>query len=165
MENAIFCYFFLTVEVITIIMGLYENNGGRTVMFLNQLNDNEKELYLQLCAYAVMADDVFAADEMESIALICHEMMLTNHMPDTEEHLDSILDKLNIIASRQQKNIMILELMLLLKRDGVLDESEVAFLEHVKDMFEISDEKYTALYSLSEIYLSVYKQLSENING
>ncbi len=129
-------------------------------MFLNQLNENEKELYLELCAHAVLADDVFAPDEMESIALICHELMIPNHMPDNEQPVQDILDNLNLIASKQQKNIMLLELILLLKKDGVLDAAETVFLEQVRIGLEISPEKYSALFALANIHLVIQKELT-----
>ena len=129
-------------------------------MFLNQLNENEKELYLELCAHAVMADDVFAPDEMESIALICHELMIPNHMPDNDEPVQDILDKLNLIASKQQKNIMILELILLLKKDGTLDASETDFLEQVRVGLEVSEEKFTSLFGLANIHLVLQRELT-----
>lgn len=134
-------------------------------MFLNQLNENEKELYLELCAHAVMADDVFAPDEMESIALICHELMIPNHMPDSEQPVQDILDNLNIIASKQQKNIMMLELILLLKKDGNLDITETDFLDQVRIGLEISPEKYTSLYGLANIYLTLQKELNYAIDN
>ena len=129
-------------------------------MFLNQLNENEKELYLELCAHAVMADDVFAPDEMGSIALICHELMIPNHMPDNDEPVQDILDKLNLIASKQQKNIMILELILLLKKDGTLDASETDFLEQVRVGLEVSEEKFTSLFGLANIHLVLQRELT-----
>lgn len=129
-------------------------------MFLNQLNENEKELYLELCAHAVMADDVFAPDEMESIALICHELMIPNHMPDNDEPVQDILDKLNLIASKQQKNIMILELILLLKKDGTLDATETDFLEQVRVGLEVSEEKFTSLFGLANIHLVLQRELT-----
>lgn len=129
-------------------------------MFLNQLNENEKELYLELCAHAVMADDVFAPDEMESIALICHELMIPNHMPDNDEPVQDILDKLNLIASKQQKNIMILELILLLKKDGTLDAAETDFLEQVRVGLEVSEEKFTSLFGLANIHLVLQRELT-----
>ena len=129
-------------------------------MFLNQLNENEKELYLELCAHAVMADDVFAPDEMESIALICYELMIPNHMPDNDEPVQDILDKLNLIASKQQKNIMILELILLLKKDGTLDAAETDFLEQVRVGLEVSEEKFTSLFGLANIHLVLQRELT-----
>ncbi len=136
------------------------NIGGIPTMFLNQLNENEKELYLELCAHAVMADDVFAPDEMESIALICHELMIPNHMPDNDEPVQDILDKLNLIASKQQKNIMILELILLLKKDGTLDAAETDFLEQVRVGLEVSEEKFTSLFGLANIHLVLQRELT-----
>ena len=136
------------------------NIGGIPTMFLNQLNENEKELYLELCAHAVMADDVFAPDEMESIALICHELMIPNHMPDNDEPVQDILDKLNLIASKQQKNIMILELILLLKKDGTLDATETDFLEQVRVGLEVSEEKFTSLFGLANIHLVLQRELT-----
>lgn len=134
-------------------------------MFLNQLNENLKELFLQLCSHAVMADDVFEVDEMESIAHFCYEMMIPNHMPDMDAPLDSVIDSINQLASPQQKNIIMFELIVLLKRDGVLDETEKLFLSTVKTEFGIKNDKYFALDSLANIYLSLYNEITRTIDN
>ncbi len=134
-------------------------------MFLNQLNDTEKELFIQLCNQAVMADDVLEVDEMESIAFMCHEMMIPNSTPDEELPVDSILAQLNLIASKHQKNIMAIELIILLKRNGFLDETEINFLDNIKKKLEISDEKFKHLDSLANIYISVKNEITDAIEN
>ena len=134
-------------------------------MFLNQLNDPEKDLFLKLCAHAVMADDVFEVDEMESMALICHEMMIPNHMPDTDDPIDTVLNQLNMLASKQQKNIIMLETILLLKKNSYLDETEINFLDNIKKKFGLSDEKYAQLDSLANIYIAIKNELTDAIES
>ena len=81
-------------------------------------------------------------------------------MPDNDEPVQDILDKLNLIASKQQKNIMILELILLLKKDGTLDASETDFLEQVRVGLEVSEEKFTSLFGLANIHLVLQRELT-----
>ncbi len=134
-------------------------------MFLNQFNDEQKELFLQLCAHAVMADDVFEVDEMESMALMCHEMMLPNHMPDIDVPIDTVLTQLNLLTSKQQKNIIMIESIILLKKNSYLDETEVNFLDNMKKKLGISDDKYAYLDSLANIYISVKNELTDAIEN
>ncbi len=134
-------------------------------MFLNQLKDNQKELFLSLCAHAVMADGVFVFEEMESIALYCHEMMIPNHMPDTELPLDDILDELSRITSRQEKNIIVTELLMLFKSDNDYAEGEKAMMNKVLAKFEFETEKYNALEQLVDEYIAASQALEVAVNN
>lgn len=134
-------------------------------MFLNQLNENEKELFLDLCGHAVVVDGDFELEEMEAIARCCYEMMLPNHMPDTEQPLGYILSEINTEASVQEINIIVLELIFLLKKDGEFENKEKRFMNTVTDILGVSQEKYTRLLSLAESYIEIHAELEKEINS
>lgn len=134
-------------------------------MFLNQLNENEKELFLDLCGHAVVVDGDFELEEMEAIARCCYEMMLPNHMPDTEQPLGYILSEINTEASVQEINIIVLELIFLLKKDGEFENKEKRFMNTLTDILGVSQEKYTRLLSLAESYIEIHAELEKEINS
>lgn len=120
-------------------------------MFLNQLNQDEKELFLELAANAVMANGVFEQEEMETVARLCYEMMVPNHLPDTEKPLDKILDEINEIATAQEKNMILFELIMLLRADEEADTKELNLTGYVAYKLDITDDKSNHLHSLARI--------------
>lgn len=134
-------------------------------MFLNQLSEMEKELYLELCAHAVAADGEFSPEEMEAIALYCYEMMIPNHLPDTDEPLESVLDEINRISSKQVKNIIAFELILLLKHDGAFDKKEKSFINIVIEKLGLNEEKYNRLEGLVNLHIALSNELDKAINN
>ena len=76
-------------------------------MFLNELGEKDKELFLNLCGHAIMADDVVEPEEMEYLALCCHEMEIPNQLPDISTSLDDILAEISESATPYEKNIIV----------------------------------------------------------
>ncbi len=132
-------------------------------MFLNQLGEKEKELFLSLCAYAAMADGEFEFDEMESIAVYCHEMMMPNHLPDTSEPLETVLDNIVKLASPQEKNIVVLELLLMFKKEGNYKEVEKKFMDTVVNRLAVTAEKYEEISDLTDEYLHICHRVCQAI--
>lgn len=133
-------------------------------MFLNQLSEDEKELFLDLCGHAVVIDGEFEIEEMEAIARCCYEMMVPNHMPDTEQPLGYILSELNSTASRQEINIIIIELIMLLKQDGAYEQKEIEFLNKVTEILGISEEKFEKLEKLADSYIILRNEMTDEIS-
>ncbi len=134
-------------------------------MFLNQLKENEKELFLNLSAKAAMSDGNFELEEMETIARLCYEMMMPNHLPDTDMTLDEILSNLNEIATKAEKNIIIFELILLMKSDEQIEGDEMAYTANVAVKLGISVKKLMKFESLAERYYSLSGEITNEISG
>ena len=133
-------------------------------MFLNQLSEDEKELFLDLCGHAVVIDGEFEIEEMEAIARCCYEMMVPNHMPDTEQPLGYILSELNSTASRQEINIIIIELIMLLKQDGAYEQKEIEFLNKVTEILGVSEEKFEKLEKFADSYIILRNEMTDEIS-
>lgn len=131
-------------------------------MFLNQLSEDNKEFFLELCLHASMADGEFVLEEMASVSLYCHEMMIPNHIPN-EEPLETVLQKINLTATAQEKKIIVLEIIMLLKSDDDYPKAEKEFVLKVVRELGISVEKYHTLETLADIYRVVHKKLSEEV--
>lgn len=133
-------------------------------MFLNQLNEDQKELFLELCYHAVMADGNFDQQEMETMPRLCYEMMIPNHMPDTENSLATVLDEILESSSAQEINIIVFELMLLLKSDGNYNDGEKEFIEYVVSTLQLSFLKFENLDTLANRYLLLTNEINDEIN-
>lgn len=132
-------------------------------MFLNQLTEQNKEKFLQLCFYAALANSDFAKEEGEAISLYCMEMGLDPHVPEAETSLDDLLVSINTSTDDREKKIIFLEILGLFKTDGTIDENEQRFIDTVKTHLEIEDNDYSQFDSLLDRYTAVYKDLCNAI--
>ena len=133
-------------------------------MFLNQLGEKDKELFLNLCGHAIMADDVVEPEEMEYLALCCHEMEMPNQLPDISESLEDILDGIAEHSNAYERKIITFELIRLFKYDGSYDEEEKAFMKPVIEKLGISPEIHNKLENLADEYTTVYNNICDLLN-
>ncbi len=128
-------------------------------MFLNQLGDKDKELFLNLCGHAIMADNVVEPEEMEYLALCCYEMEIPNQLPDISEPLEDILDDIVKYSNFYERKIIVFELIRLFKYDGSYDEGEKTFMQPILNKLEISAETHDILEKLADEYITVYNNI------
>lgn len=128
-------------------------------MFLSQLRKENKELFLKLSVYASNANDLFVDEEKELIYAYCREMGIPEVMPDTSETIDIILNQISEQADDVEKNIIILEILGLVKADGVYDEKEKAFMCQMMDGIKVKRDVLSQYNSLLEVYGAVFKEI------
>ncbi len=124
-------------------------------MFLNRLGENEKELFLSLCAHAASLNGDFDEEEMEKMAHICYEMMLPNHLPDTSQPLVDVLNELAKNTSKQERYIIVFELIMMLLDDGIYFSSEESFARDVAETLGLTEEKFRSLTALADQYVTL----------
>lgn len=133
-------------------------------MFLNQLSEKNKELFLNLCGYAIIADNVIDPEEMDFLTQCCCEMGMSNQLPDMSEPLENILDSITKNSTNQEKNIILFELIKLFKYDKNYDEKEQAFIKPIFDRFGISIQKHDDMALLADRYIKVYNDIADLLN-
>jgi len=133
-------------------------------MFLNQLERKNKEAFLKICVLAALSNGVFAQEEKEMIGAYCREMNIPENIPDCSETLEDVLKELAISTSNKEKNIILLEILGLVKSDGIYDEKEVDFMEKLSKGLDVKEGTLTKLNALLEIYTVVYKEIYLAIN-
>lgn len=132
-------------------------------MFLNQLNEVTKESFLKLCVHAALSNGIFANEEKETLYAYCREMNVKENIPDTPETLDELLEKINGETSDKEKNIYILEILALIKSDGIYDDKEREFMKKLAYRLGFSEETLVKYNNLLEKYLEIGKELYEAI--
>lgn len=99
-------------------------------MFLNRLGSKEKTAFLALAHHVARSDADFSVEERVIIAKYCMEMQID----DIEDYDDQTFDlpkTLNLFTTTRNRNIVLLELMVLVYADGRLAMQE----SHVIDRF------------------------------
>ena len=128
-------------------------------MFLNQLKKENKELFLKVCVQAAMANDVFENEEKEMIVAYCKEMDISENISDNIEDFDTILERLAFQTSNMEKNIIVLEILGLLKSDGLFDEQERRFMESLMKKLKIKEDVLSKYENLIERYTEIYQEM------
>lgn len=132
-------------------------------MFLHLLQETNKTVFLKLCVHASLANDIFAEEEKELIHAYCREMNIKEHIPEQTETFEQIMEILSVQADSVEKNIIILEILGLLKADGIYDEKEEEFMKKLAAGMKVKEEVVSKYNSLLEIYLSVCKELRSSV--
>ncbi len=128
-------------------------------MFLNLLQESNKELFLKVCVHASLSNEIFAEEEKEMINAYCREMNITEHIPSESDDFDQVVNSLAEQADDIEKKIIILEILGLIKSDGIYDEKEKCFMKKFVEGMKIKSDVLSKFNSLLEIYLAVCKEL------
>ncbi len=132
-------------------------------MFLSYLKERNKEGFLKICVYAALSNDVFGNEEKEAIAAYCREMNVEVHEPEVSGGFEDLVKELYSSTTKEERNIIVLETLALLKADGVYDEKEQKFMKTLIDGFEVSAHKLTVMTELLDKYIQVGKELYSTI--
>lgn len=128
-------------------------------MFLNELKKENKELFLDLCYLAALSNEIMEEEEREMIYAYCREMNISEKIPELKENLEQITEHLEKNASEKEKNIIILEILGLLRADGVYDEKEREFMITLQEGLKVKEKKVEQLSHLLDTYTSICNDL------
>lgn len=128
-------------------------------MFLNLLQETNKELFLKVCVHASLANESFVEEEKEMIYAYCREMNIMEHIPHETEDFGQIVKSLATQTDDIEKKIIVLEILGLIKADGIYDEKEKCFMRTLVEEMKMQTDVLSKFNSLLEIYLVVCKEL------
>ena len=127
------------------------------------MKEGTKENFLKLCVHAALSNYVFADEEKKMLFEYCREMNVQEKVPDTPETFEELIKKINNETSSKEKNIYILEILALIKSDGVYDEKEKEFMKKLTNGLGFSEEVIDKYNRLLEKYLEVVRELYDAI--
>jgi DnaJ-domain-containing protein 1 len=127
-------------------------------MFLNELKEGEKELFLELCVHAANANGLFVGEEKDLLKAYCAEMQMQVPSVIEETGEDAIIKKLKK-ASLKSKKIIVLEIIGLLQADKKVDKKERDFLKRLTAGIGISETNVKNIESLLEEYNDVTNKI------
>ena len=132
-------------------------------MFLNQLNQENKQLFLKICVLGSLCNGVFEQEEREMISAYCREMNIPDDVPECNESLEEVLKNLANKTSDVEKNIILLEIMGLVKSDNVYDKKEMTFINLLVKNLNIKEDVLNKITSLLDTYTKVCNELYSTI--
>lgn len=127
-------------------------------MFLNALRERNRELFLEVCIHASMANEILEEEEKEMVYAYCREMNIEEHIPDIGS-FEVLVTKLSEQAGESEKKIIALEILGLVRADGNFDQKERSFFDKLIKGLQIEPDIADKLEGLLEQYTAVYKEL------
>ena len=126
-------------------------------MFLNRLNAEEKTAFLVLAQHVARSDADFSAEERIVIAKYCMEMQIDDldDCDDSNFNLEQVLNRFDTISHR---NIMLLELMVLVYADGRLARQESLLINRFVEHCHINPNLSIIYKEWAKNILSLYLQ-------
>jgi len=118
-------------------------------MFLNKLEEDEKIAFLKLAHYIARSDDDFTENEQETISTYCMEMQVEDIVYDKDNF--NLNDTLEVIKSKENQKIVLLEIMALIFSDGLHKEEQRILNVIIKK------------YNIDKILILVYAEWSKAI--
>ena len=128
-------------------------------MYLEELQEAQKQLFLDLCIIISNSDTEFSYQEKRMIQHICREMDIPEKY-DTESVLEEVIKQLAENSTEREKRIIIIEAAGIIMADNkyVAEEKNIVLLlseafgismEEIENMIEIIGELY-AVYKKSK---------------
>ena len=129
-------------------------------MFLNLLNEKEKEIFMQLAVAVIHADGKLEESEKIFLDDYAHEMNISDFdvykKPESVEHL---VGEITTNSSNTVKRIFLLELAALARTDGDFAQSERELIQLIAEKLNNSD----GLLQDCENLLKEYESISERL--
>lgn len=128
-------------------------------MFLSRLSDVQKELFLDLCIHASMANNEFAQEEKNTIDQYCEEMRIKARY-ESNEDLETVTKKITEISNPTELRIIVLEISALIISDNVYDDFEKSFLEAFVQSIGISKKELDDVFELLDQLMLIYGDIN-----
>lgn len=127
-------------------------------MFLNQLRDDLKPLFLDLAVKAAESNGVVADEQKDMLQAFAAEMQIAPR-EIAESDLNDILRHIKETANNQEIRIIVFETIGILYSDSELDTDENVFLRNIVSLLGISEESLQDMISLLCEYGSIVQRI------
>lgn len=128
-------------------------------MFLNSLNDKQKQLFQKLAIKAAESNGVVEFEQKNMLKCFAIEMNIEPYYA-TDTSMDMLLDEIIANANEQVLRIFLFETLAIIISDSVFDEKEKEFVNMLISKFgiskEMSDEMLESLYE----YLKIFNKIN-----
>lgn len=128
-------------------------------MYLNRLSAEQKELFLDLCIHAAMANNNFAAEEKDMIDQYCAEMQLAQPRYTAVKDTNAVIDELKNISTTQELKMILLEITGLILSDNIYDDDEQKFMNSFAERIGVDkgclNDMVASLNELKKLYLRI----------
>jgi hypothetical protein len=135
-------------------------------MLLKYLSRPEQELFLELCNFAANIDNDYSEQEKNYIQEYRQEMALDENAYTIKRlEYDEIVKKILEISTPESIRRIIIELIALLKSDGILHSQENNLIAKLQEDFKLSSDILKEIYESLENLENAYAKIFAIVNG
>ncbi|MBZ4647456.1 MAG: hypothetical protein JG777_2945 [Clostridia bacterium] len=135
-------------------------------MLLKYLSKPEQELFLELCNFAANIDNDYSEQEKNYIQEYRQEMALDENAYTIKGlEYDEIVKKILEISTPESIRRIIIELIALLKSDGILHSQENNLIAKLQEDFKLSSDILKEIYESLENLENAYAKIFAIVNG
>lgn len=128
-------------------------------MFLRPLNNEQKELFLNLALAAASANDVLEKSEKTLLAAYADEMDIDVNKA-SQMSVEEICNKLKTISNSKELNQISFEIIGMMLSDNEYDDDEKEFVSKMAEIFEIPMSRINEMYKLVNAYSELIKKIN-----
>lgn len=132
-------------------------------MFLKDLKEEQKELFIQLCIHAAWANGVVKSEEEYLINEYCREMSIENPGSDAKIELKELLSQLKRISTKNELNAMTFEIAGIFVSDNEYSDDEAELMAALIKEFNIEKEKVDKMLELLDQYNNLLGEIVKTI--
>lgn len=125
-------------------------------MFLDRLNNKEKEMFLDLAVYAAQANGVVEEAEKEAIMGYCREMGVTFYDISKLHPYKEVTEFFSGVT-KEKKRIIIFEILGLCAVDSETDDVEEAFISDLAENIGVPEDVFNSLKRDINEYLIIFQ--------
>ena len=128
-------------------------------MFLRNLNEKCKKIFLELCVNIAKSDGSFGETEKQMIYEYCDELGFDRNIPCCTTELDILLRDLCTISTESEKKIILLELYGLVYADQIFEKEEKNIIDRYVKFSNINAEDEETIRRLYDEYTYLYEKM------
>jgi hypothetical protein len=136
-------------------------------MFLHLLDRAQRREFCRAALHLIRADDVVDLREEELMARARAELGIADpdDVPTPPRDLDDLLDGLEVFEMTEAKNVLVLELLVLVLADGDIDEAELDELAAICRRLDVSRDAFGRLQQFARRLLDLRQDGLELLAG
>ena len=128
-------------------------------MFLRPLNNEQKELFLNLALAAASANSVIEESEKALLAAYADEMGVDVSLACVQP-VEDICTKLKSVSNSKQLNQIMFEIVGMIASDNEYDNQEKNFIMKLSEIFEIPMDRIDEMFICVNEYTSLIKKIN-----
>ena len=128
-------------------------------MFLNSLNDTQKQLFQKLAIKAAEANGVVEFEEKNMLKCFAIEMNI-EPIYSTDISMDNLLAEILENSNEQVLRVFLFEILAIIISDSEFDDTEKKFIDTLSLKFGINKEKKDEMIELLYEYLQIFNKIN-----
>lgn len=133
-------------------------------MFLDVLQEKNREMFLEACVSVAMPDRSLTEKERKLVLAYCREMGIAEHIPQNSDGIAGIATMLAERAEVPERKAMALGILVFARIDGCMDEKS-GFIGELAEGLKIGKDTAERLDFLLELCDSAYREMRRTILG